>query len=160
MKSSNIKTFFTSNSILSKLNAYNTAYTVFTMDCKHDDSKHQSIIKFTEYQRKLWTLYALDTKEAVINHVALVNMARKHSLLTWNEKILQQSKPLQQVEALHQQKVIAKNNSFISSYSKKLFETTGLNATHSEIENDNKIIMVCIAAFALAILNFWIVYYD
>ena len=156
MKNPTVTTFFTSNSILSKLNAYNTEYSVFTMDYKLNGNRYQSTIKFAQNNKTLWTLDAFDTEEALANHITLVNMARKNSVLTWNEKILEQSKPLQQVEALHKQKIVAKKNSFICSYSNKLFEATDLNATHSEIENDNKIAKSFIAALALASLGFWI----
>lgn len=160
MKSPSITTFFTSNSILSKLNAYSTAYTVFTTNCKHEDNSYQSIIKFDEYKRTLWTLYALDTNDALVNHVALVSMARQHSVISWNKDLLEECKPLNHADALHQQKVYANFNSFISSYSNKLFEATDLNAAHGEIEIDSKIIMSCIAVFALAIIGFWIGYND
>lgn len=153
-----ITTLITRESVISKFKTDNDEYTVFTTEFGNtstaNNRKYQSIIKFTKYKKILWTSHALNITDALLNHIALIKMATKHSILSWNMNLLEACKPMQIVELLHQQKVYSKEHTFISSFANQLFKAVGINATKSEIEINSKLVAAFLAAFTFGVLSF------
>lgn len=118
-------------SIITKFVADDTNYTVFTTLNSDANNKFQSIIKLTNYNRTIWSRNANSIKEALINHVALTEMASRHVFINWSDKIFQLYKPEQAVGDLISKKVYPKQNSFISTFTKKLFNSFCMNANFS-----------------------------
>ena len=144
-------TLITDDSIISKFKAYKESYTVFTTRSQASEFKYQSIIKFSKYNKILWNLYATNTTDAVINHIALVNLANQHSVLHWNAKLLEAGKLTQFVEALRAKNIFAKDNTFNSTFTHKLFKAASINATHSNLASDITTIVLGVTASMFAV---------
>lgn len=144
-------THFTNNSIITKCKAFNDEYTVFTAKCNHgEENKYRTIIKFTRYRKVYWSLTANNASDAVINHVALTNMSINRSVIGWNQQILDTFKPVKIVERLHRQGLYSDEKTLKSSYTFKLFNEAGLNATYLWSEfNFRKILIYISAMFGL-----------
>lgn len=158
MEDSAITTLITRESVISKLKTDKEEYTVFTTEFSNgaecDSRKYQSIIKFTKYKKVLWTSDANNITDALSNHVALIKMAIKHSILSWSLDLLETCKPKQVIENLHQQKVYSKKHTFNSAFTSKLFKAERINASKSEIEINSKIFAAFIAALTIGLLSF------
>lgn len=158
MKDLAITTLITRESVISKFKTDKEEYTVFTTEFTNSaecgSRKYQSIIKFTKYKKILWTSDAHNITDALSNHVALIKMAIKHSILSWNMHLFEACKPIQIIKNLHQQKVYSKEDTFISAFTSKLFKAERINASKSEVEIDSKIFAAFIAALTLGLLSF------
>lgn len=139
-------TLITDDSIISKFQAHKEGYTVFTTQSSTNKSKYQSFIRFSKYKKILWNLDANNTTDAVVNHIALVDLANKHTVLHWNEKLVEAGKQTQLVEALHAKNIFAKDNTFNSTFTHGLFKAAGIKATHSSLAFDITIIVLGVAA--------------
>lgn len=153
-----ITTLINRESVISKFKTDKEEYTVFTTELTRgaecNSKKFQSIIKFTKYKKILWTSDAHNITDALSNHVALIKMAIKHSILSWNLFLFEACKPKQVIESLHQQKVYSKGHTFISAFTSKLFKAERINATKSEIEITSKIFAAFITALTIGLLSF------
>lgn len=129
-------TLITGDSIISKFKAYKENYTVFTTQSIANNSKYQSFVRFSKYNKILWNLYATNTTDAVINHIALVDMAKQHTVLHWNEKLVEAGKQTLVVDALHAKNIFAKDNTLNSPFTHKLFKAAGINGKHSSLALD------------------------
>ena len=158
MKNLAITTLITRESVISKFKTDKDEYTVFTTEFGNtstaNNRKYQSIIKFTKYKKILWTSHAISITDALLNHIALIKMAAKHSILSWNMHLLEACKPIQIIESLHQQKLHSKEHTFISAFASQLFKAVGINATKSEIEVNSKLVAAFLAAFTFGMLSF------
>lgn len=148
-------TLITDDSIITMFKAYKEDYTVFTTQSKVNEFKYQSIIKFSKYNKTLWNLYANNTTDAVVNHIALVDLANEYAVLHWNEKLLEAGKFAQHVKSLHEKRIFAKDNTFNSPFTHRLFKAAGINATHSNLVSDLTAIVlgVTFAMFAVAAIG-------
>ena len=153
-----VTTLITRKSVISKFKTDKEKYTVFTTELTKDaecnSRKYQSIIKFTKYKKILWSSDAHNITDALSNHVALIKMAIKHSILSWNLHLFEACKPKQAIENLHQQKVHSKEHTFISAFTSKLFKAERINASKSGIEINSKILAAFVAALTIGLLSF------
>lgn len=146
-------TLITDDSIISKFQAHKESYTVFTTQSSTNKSKYQSFIRFSKYKKILWNLYADNTTDAVINHIALIGMANQHSVLHWSAMFLEEGKSTQFVEALHQKRIFAKDNTFNSNFTHRLFKAAGISAINTDLKTDIKTIAAIISVFVLGFLG-------
>lgn len=152
-----INTLITRESVISKFETDKEQYTVFTTaltnSAECDSKKYQSIIKFTKYKKILWSSDADNITDALSNHLGLIKMAIKHSILSWNLHLFETCKPKQSIQNLHQQKVTSKEHTFISTFTSKLFKAERINASKSEIEINLKKFAAFIAVLTLGLLS-------
>lgn len=153
-----ISSLVTCESVISKFKTAEEEYTVFTIKLSsvpgHVTKKYQSIIKIAKYKKILWTAYADNITDALLNHIALSKMAMTYSALSWNAGLMNACKPIQIIENLHQQNVYAKEHSFISLFACKSLKAAGLNPANSEMGITPQVIAIFAALFAMLLLSF------
>lgn len=153
-----LKTFFTSKVIISKLTVYNHDYSVYTINSKTATGFH-SLIKLDRYNRALLTLDSSNTTDALLNHIALVNMASAEEFIEWGLEPVNKYLPTDILNSINADGVFANEDSLISPFTKALFKKANMNASQEELDWENKIkglvaasVVICISYISYSFL--------
>jgi hypothetical protein len=150
-----LKTFFTSKVIISKLTAYNHDYSIYTINSKTASGFH-SLIKLDRYNRALFTVDSGNTSDAVLNHIALVNMASAEEFIEWGYEPVHKYVPTEIANAIKNDGLYPVADSLISPFTKALFKKTNMNASQEELDWENKIkgLIAASAAIGLSYISY------
>lgn len=158
MYTNTLKTFFTSKVIISKLTVYNNDYSVYTINSKTSTGFH-SLIKLDRYNRPLLTLDSNSTTDAVMNHIALVNMATAEEFIEWGLEPVNKYLPTDILKSINDNGLFADENSLISPFTKALLKKTNMNASQEELDWENKIkglvaasVIICVSYISYSFL--------
>lgn len=145
-----LKTFFTSKVIISKLTVYNHDYSIYTINSKTASGFH-SLIKLNRYNRALFTVDASNTSDAVLNHIALVNMASSEEFIEWGYEPVHKYVPIEIANSINGDGLHPADDSLISPFTKALLKKTNMNASQEELDWESKIKGLVAASVAICL---------
>lgn len=145
-----LKTFFTSKVIISKLTVYNHDYSIYTINSKTASGFH-SLIKLNRYNRALFTVDASNTSDAVLNHIALVNMASSEEFIEWGYEPVHKYVPTELANSINGDGLHPADDSLISPFTKALLKKTNMNASQEELDWESKIKGLVAASVAIGL---------
>lgn len=145
-----LKTFFTSKVIISKLTVYNHDYSIYTINSKTASGFH-SLIKLNRYNRALFTVDASNTSDAVLNHIALVNMASSEEFIEWGYEPVHKYVPTEIANSINGDGLHPADDSLISPFTKALLKKTNMNASQEELDWESKIKGLVAASVAIGL---------
>jgi hypothetical protein len=145
-----LKTFFTSKVIISKLTVYNHDYSIYTINSKTASGFH-SLIKLNRYNRALFTVDASNTTDAVLNHIALVNMASSEEFIEWGYEPVHKYVPIEIANSINGDGLHPADDSLISPFTKALLKKTNMNASQEELDWESKIKGLVAASVAIGL---------
>lgn len=140
MNNKTLITLVAQREILTKFNIDNDEFSIFTIFDPYIKNEFKSLIKIASKNRALWTVKATNTSDAAINHIALVNMVHTHSIFRWNDKVFaeqQHSVRTKFLEKTPANQRCAKKNSYVSSFTRSLFELHCLNPSYDGVNWDS-----------------------
>lgn len=146
-------TLITDESIITKFHAFKDEYTLFTTHSRVGDFQYQSIIKYSKNHRTLWDVRAVTMIEAIVNHIALFNMASKYRALEWNQHLLELSKPVAMLDKLFHKDDFATQHTLNSGFTKKILKTAGISAIQTEVTEGMRNQLALFLLFLLVILG-------
>jgi hypothetical protein len=150
MYANTLKTFFTSKVIISKLTVYNHDYSIYTINSKTATGFH-SLVKLDRYNRSLFTVDSNNTSDAVLNHIALVNMASSEEFIEWGTEPVHKYLPSDILISMNANGLYADEDSLISPFTKALFKKYSMNASQEELDWENKITGLIAASVAICV---------
>jgi hypothetical protein len=145
-----LKTFFTSKVVISKLTAYNRDYSIYTINNKTASGFH-SLVKLDRYNRALFTVDSNNTTDAVLNHIALVNMASGEEFIEWGYEPAHKYQPTEIAKSINDDGLHPNAASLISPFTKALFKKSNMNASQEELDWENKIKGLIAASVAIGL---------